>query len=152
MLCLRWRTMVLNAVVVSTAITLTPAPPAIAQSDQGAQAPSAAMDFQFACSPCHGPDGSGGGPVASELKTSPPDLTAIAERAGGQFPAAQVYERIEGLAMPDAHGSREMPVWGAVFLFEELGGSVSLKDTRKATEATRRRMERLVEYLRAIQQ
>jgi len=124
---------------------------ALAQSDGGTAMQSASRDFAFACAPCHGRTGKGDGPVASELKVSPPDLTAIARRAGGRFPADKVYARIEGLTMPDAHGTREMPIWGAVFLFEELGGSVLTKDAKPATEQTRRRLQHLVDYLRSIQ-
>lgn len=128
---------------------------ALAQSDQSTAIQSASeaasRDFVFACAPCHGEAAKGDGPVASELKVAPPDLTAIARRAGGQFPADKVYTRIEGLAMPDAHGTSEMPIWGAVFLFEELGGSVVTKDAKKATEQTRQRLQNLVDYLRSIQ-
>ena len=42
----------------------------------------------------------------------PADLTTLAQRNGGWFPFARVYEVIDGRRLVKAHGSREMPVWG----------------------------------------
>ena len=42
------------------------------------------------CAPCHGYDGKGSGPVAGTLKTTPPDLTELATRNGGAFPADRI--------------------------------------------------------------
>lgn len=72
--------------------------------------------FRAYCAACHGTDAKGGGPAASSLKTNPPDLTRIAQRRGGLFPAQQVERIITGEeTSPVAHGSREMPVWGPIF-------------------------------------
>lgn len=72
--------------------------------------------FQAYCASCHGSDGKGGGPVASELKVAVPDLTRISQKAGGKFPSDRVQRIITGEepAMA-AHGSREMPTWGPIF-------------------------------------
>jgi hypothetical protein len=43
-------------------------------------------------------------------------LTALAIRNGGTFPEAHVAAVIQGMAMTAAHGSKEMPVWGPIFL------------------------------------
>ena len=72
--------------------------------------------FRAYCAACHGTDAKGGGPAASSLKTTPPDLTRIAQRRGGSFPAQQVERIITGEeTSPAAHGSREMPIWGPIF-------------------------------------
>jgi len=73
--------------------------------------------FEFYCATCHGRDGTGGGPVASALKTPPADLTKIAARNGGTFPRARVIGLVTGddILGTSAHGSREMPVWGPIF-------------------------------------
>ena len=72
--------------------------------------------FRAYCAACHGTDAKGGGPAASSLKTTPPDLTRIAQRRGGNFPAQQVERIITGEeTSPAAHGSREMPIWGPIF-------------------------------------
>jgi mono/diheme cytochrome c family protein len=97
--------------------------------------------FAFYCSSCHGTDGKGNGPTALALKTSPPDLTALARRAGGSFPRAQVEAFINGTgrAIP-AHGSGNMPVWGPIF-----------KALDPADPRARVRIENLVGYLESIQ-
>src|SRR5215510_12500894 len=72
--------------------------------------------FQFYCATCHGPDGRGKGPVGAALKTPPADLTKIAERRGGAFPRAEIVAFVsEGPALIPAHGTIDMPVWGAIF-------------------------------------
>ena len=109
--------------------------------------------FVRACAVCHGVNARGEGVLASQLVTPPSDLTLITQRAGdGVFPAKRVYETIEGFNMPSAHGTREMPVWGAVILFEELGQSTAKGDAKIAEEETRKRLKQLVAYLRSIQQ
>ena len=72
--------------------------------------------FRVYCTPCHGVDGKGGGPAASDLKKKPPDLTLISRRNGGKFPVARVQRIISGeQEITSAEGPREMPVWGPVF-------------------------------------
>jgi mono/diheme cytochrome c family protein len=72
--------------------------------------------FRAYCASCHGADAKGAGPAASSLKKAPPDLTRIAQRNGGQFPAIQIQKIISGEDTAiSAHGSREMPIWGPVF-------------------------------------
>jgi len=111
----------------------------------------AAKDFATFCAPCHGADGKGDGPVAGRLNIRPADLTRISQRNNGSFPAADVYNKIEGLSMPEAHGSREMPVWGDVFVTQAVGTTTSLADARAAVQKTRARIGALVDYLRSIQ-
>jgi mono/diheme cytochrome c family protein len=67
------------------------------------------------CAVCHGPDGKGGGPAASALKTPPADLTLLSKNNGGKFPSMKVTSTILGTSDLPAHGSKEMPVWGALF-------------------------------------
>ena len=68
------------------------------------------------CATCHGREGKGDGPVASALKALPTDLTLLSERNHGRFPSVQVVNVITGSAGVPAHGSKEMPVWGPIFL------------------------------------
>lgn len=95
------------------------------------------------CQSCHGPHAKGDGPVARELKTSPPDLTRLSERAGGKFPFLQTMEWIDGTTRMAAHGSSEMPVWGERFRAEAPQGM--------SAEA-RGKLLWITEYLRTIQQ
>jgi mono/diheme cytochrome c family protein len=96
------------------------------------------------CSSCHGEAGLGDGPVAPELRVEPADLTLIATRAGGRFPAAEVARYIDGRIDVAAHGSREMPVWGRRF-----GEDIAEDST--AEEVVRGNISVIVDYLRSIQ-
>ena len=67
------------------------------------------------CAVCHGTDGKGGGPAASALKVPATDLTLLRKNNGGKYPALKVSSSIRGETALPAHGSKEMPVWGALF-------------------------------------
>lgn len=69
--------------------------------------------FMQYCATCHGADAKGNGPTAKVLKKAPADLTKI-EKVDGKFPKIKVQRIISGDDMLDSHGSRDMPVWGAV--------------------------------------
>jgi mono/diheme cytochrome c family protein len=96
------------------------------------------------CASCHGAGGRGDGPVGDSLKRPPSDLTTLARRSGGRFDEAALMAAIDGRRVVAEHGSREMPVWGAVFESEHRGepfqAYVGLLETRS-----------LVDYLRSIQ-
>lgn len=71
--------------------------------------------FGTYCASCHGEDAKGYGPVAPALKEPPPDLTTLAKRDNGKFPADYVKKVLaHGISAP-AHGSIDMPVWGRTF-------------------------------------
>jgi len=100
--------------------------------------------FDRFCAACHGPEGRGDGPVAPTLNVVVPDLTRLAERNGGTFPAADVREVIDGRAVVVAHGPRTMPVWGYEFWVDE-GADI------EAEAAARELIDRLVRHLESIQ-
>lgn len=100
--------------------------------------------FQRFCAACHGERGRGDGPVASSLSVLVPDLTRIAERRDGDFPAAQIREIIDGRALVIAHGTRYMPVWGYEFWVEEGADIVAEEEAHDI-------INRLVDYLSSIQ-
>ena len=98
-------------------------------------------NFHAYCSPCHGRDGTGRGPVARALKKAPPDLTTIVIRNKGVFPRGHIRDVIaNGSADVPAHGSREMPVWGPAFH--------ALDSSDRAAE---QRLANIVEYISSIQ-
>jgi mono/diheme cytochrome c family protein len=101
-------------------------------------------EFVSYCASCHGIDARGAGPAAPALRIAPADLTRIATRRGGDFPADQIAAWIDGRLAPPAHGTREMPVWG-VQLAE------GLPPGEFAQDLVRGRILNLVEYLRSIQ-
>ncbi len=101
--------------------------------------------FVTYCASCHGADALGDGPAAPALSTPPPGLTRIAERSGGVFPESSIAMKIDGRFDLPAHGSREMPIWGAR-LADEIPGFAT------GDEVARGRIASLVEYLRSLQQ
>jgi mono/diheme cytochrome c family protein len=96
------------------------------------------------CASCHGAHADGNGSVAAFFKLKPPDLTGLARRHGGQFPADKVRQIIDGRSNVAPHGSREMPVWGLEFIM--AGGNSP--DAEKQSQSV---ISRLVEYLASIQ-
>src|ERR1022692_2497458 len=93
------------------------------------------------CAVCHGTDGKGGGPAASALKVPPTDLTLLGKNNGGKYPALKVTSAIHGEAALPAHGSKEMPVWGALF-FNMSGGHES---------EVQQRVTNLTHYIETLQ-
>lgn len=100
--------------------------------------------FAEYCASCHGPQALGNGPVAAFMTVKVPNLTLIAARNDGKFPADKVEQIIDGRAIIGAHGSREMPIWGERFMRKELGNP----DAQRATTLL---VKRLTEYVQSIQ-
>jgi len=98
-------------------------------------------NFHDYCSPCHGRDGTGHGPVAAALTPAPSDLTRLAAKNKGVFPRARVRDFItNGSNEIAAHGSSAMPVWGPTFrALDSSDRSVAI------------RIANVVEYLATIQ-
>lgn len=117
---------------------------ASAQTFQLADYSGAELFDQF-CAACHGAEGRGDGPVASTLNVLVPDLSRLAERNGGDFPAGDVRDVIDGRSVVFAHGPRTMPVWGYEFWIEE-GADI------EAEAAARELIGRLVRHVESLQQ
>jgi mono/diheme cytochrome c family protein len=71
--------------------------------------------YKTYCAVCHGTDGRGNGPAAEALKVPPTDLTTLASKNGGKYPAMKVAAVIRGEDVLAAHGSKDMPIWGHLF-------------------------------------
>src|SRR5262245_14544880 len=116
------------------------------QARPGAAAPrqdyaSGEYLYRAFCASCHGSHGAGDGIVASILRVPPPNLTTIASRNGGEFPAEQVSRTIDGRRTTVAHGPGEMPIWGDV-----------LKITEGQSEAVvAKRIAALVTFVESLQ-
>jgi len=65
----------------------------------------------------------------------------LALKNGGTFPAAHVATEIQGGAVTPAHGSKEMPVWGPIFM--TIGGHSAAQ--------VQLRIRNLTNYLESIQ-
>lgn len=81
--------------------------------------------------------------MAESIAVPVPNLRLLDARYGGTFPEDAVAGLIDGRNLPDAHGARQMPVWGLVFAATE--SIVPGADT----PATR--IDVLIGYLRTIQ-
>ncbi len=97
--------------------------------------------FKSYCAVCHGSDGKGNGPAASAMKTAPVDLTALAQKNGGKYPAAHVAAILRGQATNPAHGDTEMPIWGPLFSSISHGHDAQVQQ----------RITNLVAYVEGIQ-
>ena len=67
------------------------------------------------------PEGRGDGPLAASLTRPPADLTQLAKNNGGHYDERAVLEVIDGRRQVVEHGTRDMPVWGAIFEEEGKG-------------------------------
>ena len=61
------------------------------------------------CVSCHGVEGKGDGPAAARLSTAPADLTKIAARRDGSWPALEVMEILSGYSR-NTQPREDMPV------------------------------------------
>jgi mono/diheme cytochrome c family protein len=96
------------------------------------------------CAACHGRDGKGYGPAAPALKTPLPDLTTMAKRNHGEYPALQVMQTIRGDVASPVHGDKDMPVWGPAFRSLHFDGDPSID--------VQRRISSLNGYIESLQQ
>ena len=103
-----------------TGKTIKKAPIAVTSAASGEEM------FNTYCAVCHGKGGKGDGPAATEFKIPPANLTLLAQRHDGKYPASYVAEVIEtGPRDAKAHGSKDMPVWGT--LFKSIGDDAQTK-------------------------
>ena len=100
--------------------------------------------YQRHCAACHGESGLGDGPAAGALRVAPADLTRIAARRGGSFPEGEIARFIDGRFSVQAHGTREMPIWG-----ERLGEQIP--EASVSEDVVRGQISVVLEYLKAIQ-
>jgi mono/diheme cytochrome c family protein len=96
--------------------------------------------FNSYCAACHGKDAKGDGPAAASLKVAPANLTELAKKNNGKFPADHVSSTLRS-GVSGAHGSVDMPVWGP--LFSRVSGN---DDT-----IVQMRIANLVHYLESLQ-
>ena len=82
--------------------------------------------------------------MASLFQPAPTDLTTLAQRTGGHFDEAGVMMVIDGRRLIAQHGSRDMPVWGAVFAEQHAGERFGIYGATLDARA-------LADYLRTLQ-
>jgi mono/diheme cytochrome c family protein len=129
--------------VAAIALLALAVPLAAQEVSEQTQVTRGGMTFRHYCRTCHGEQAHGDGPVAQYLTPKPANLTKIAERNKGEFPAEAVYAAIAGGQPVKGHGTSEMPVWGTAI--REIHGSQS-------DDEVKQRIGELVAYLRSIQE
>jgi mono/diheme cytochrome c family protein len=103
--------------------------------------------FRQYCSPCHGMDATGDGPVADTLKKKPANLTLLSKSNGGKFPYDHVYNMISGTEVVASHGTREMPIWGLVFAQRPNQPGAP----NRTPEQVKKRIDTIIAYVESIQ-
>lgn len=114
-----------------------------AASDEDAEVAPAELGkdaYLSHCAVCHGLEGYGNGPLADAMKIAPSDLTRIAAKHGGEFPAAKVGDVIRNGGGVLGHGSPAMPAWGLYFA------------EKRKPEVARDRINALIAYIESIQE
>lgn len=104
--------------------------------------PSGEVMYGQYCAACHGMDAKGNGPAAVSLKVPPPDLTTLAKRHEGKFPAEYVSAILLFGPGTTSHGSASMPTWGPIF------GILDKQNAR----AVQQRIKNLTDYLASLQE
>jgi mono/diheme cytochrome c family protein len=107
------------------------------------------QEYESNCVACHGMAGKGDGYFAQYLKLPVPDLTTIAKRNGGVFPADRMIEIIDGRQALKGHGPRNMPIWGTAYT--ERAAAYYGGFAFNAEQFVRARVLALVDYLYSLQ-
>jgi mono/diheme cytochrome c family protein len=142
-----------SVVVLGGALIWVSAPSAGAQEmGPGGVLISGSGEFRSHCAQCHGADGKGDGPVAAALKVRPADLTMLAKKNGGVYPAEEVTNAIEGTKGIQAHGTMgehtPMPIWGLTFRASTTSGA----GAEFTPQEVKKKVKLLVEYIKSIQE
>jgi mono/diheme cytochrome c family protein len=98
--------------------------------------------FRTYCATCHGTSARGDGPLAATMTRKPANLTEIARRNGGVFPADLVFKTIDGRQKVKGHGGPDMPEWGEAFSKSREAGDL---------ERVNAVIQSLVDYLESVQ-
>jgi hypothetical protein len=84
-------------------------------------------------------------------KKDPADLTTLTRKNNGVFPIQRVYEVIDGRQALQAHGPRDMPIWGLDYQ-AQAASSFYLDVPYDPEVYVRSRVLALVEYINRLQQ
>ena len=102
-------------------------------------------EYDGHCAICHGLSGTAQeeGAFFSLLTKKIPNLTTLSKNNNGVFPFARVYQTIDGREQVQAHGTREMPVWGR----EYTGMATSISPYYDSEAFARAKILALTEYV-----
>jgi mono/diheme cytochrome c family protein len=137
---------VVLAGIAAIAVTSISAP-SVAQDTRAIQAQFGRQTYRLFCVGCHGADGRGEGDVAHAMNMEVGDLTTLAARNGGVFPADEIAAAISGESEVLGHKKLAMEPWAKVFA-EEFH---KFAERRAVKDLVRRRIDHIVAYLESIQ-
>ncbi len=76
---------------------------------------SGAQMYKDYCAVCHGAEGRSDGPAVAFLNAPPPELSTLAQRNNGQYPANRVSFLLRAGSGYQGHGQLGMPDWATLF-------------------------------------
>jgi mono/diheme cytochrome c family protein len=103
--------------------------------------PSGEKLYKQNCAVCHGNDLKGNGPAPPPFKDVPPDLTTLSRRNKGKFPEEYFSDVLRNGVVIPAHGTPEMPTWGADFRTRDQLNSAQVEQ----------RIAKLSDYVKSFQ-
>jgi len=110
------------------------------------------LEYERNCATCHGLKGKGNGPFAEFLTEGAPSLTTLSKNNDGVFPVKRVRSYIDGREWTAAHGSREMPIWGAEYTEESMAAHGPFFREWYGEDVVQARILALVEYISTLQE
>jgi mono/diheme cytochrome c family protein len=105
-------------------------------------APTGKIMFKQYCAACHGLDAKGHGPARAALKIPAADLATLSKRHGDEFPYDLVTNILRFGPGVAAHGSSDMPTWGAIFQYMDNYNEA----------VVRKRIKNLCDYIASLQE
>jgi mono/diheme cytochrome c family protein len=105
-------------------------------------------EYDAKCAVCHGISGKGDGPYVNQLQAGSSDITVLSKGNHGEFPTAAVLMALDGRSQVQAHGPREMPIWGEIYLSEGPSGTTAKEREPYVDE----RLRALIAYIETLQQ
>lgn len=105
-------------------------------------------EYALHCAVCHGLTGNGDGYYNQTLRR-PSDLTILAKKNKGVFPYQRLYQAIDGRQEIEAHGTRDMPIWGTYY--QAIGVEDNSSATRNPKAYARTRIKALIDYIHQLQ-
>lgn len=134
------RAMLLSALVVGAFAVAAGAQPPVPREPALQKTTVGSELYHFYCANCHGEDARGR-PATPAMRTASTDLTRLAAKSGGTFPREAVRALLaKGPMKSAAHGTTDMPVWGAIF--RAFDKNDTMADVR---------IDNLVSYIESIQ-
>jgi len=133
-----------NAIVLLGGLALSASGVALSASD----VELGKKEYDAKCAVCHGPSGKGDGPYVNQLKTGSSDIAILSKNNNGEFPRSQVFMVLDGRSEVQAHGPREMPIWGEVYQSEGPADKTAKEREPYVSE----RLHALIAYLETIQE